>query len=258
MPLIINPDTTTPPFFAPKNNYAVSKYLDLTKFVSMLQRKSLFFCRLDKLEDAHEGITAKANHSGRVAYYQELNKIGFFKKPLTQEDIDNFIKESEAFENTRKSLVCVNCWNVYDGESMALWKIYSDPSKGIMIQSTINQIKDAFQESEHKILISEVRYKDYKKEKIPDGNLVYPVIHKRKAFSFENEIRMIHEVSSVNWVHDWENEEVKEGVFIPVNLSALITEIRISPFSPDWFRKMVEGLCVTHGLNISVLPSDLS
>ena len=55
---IIKPTEFSAPVFFPKNDYSIVKYLDLTKFVSLLHKQSLFFCRLDKLEDKFEGTTA--------------------------------------------------------------------------------------------------------------------------------------------------------------------------------------------------------
>ena len=63
---IIKPTKITAPVFYPKTDYAIVKYLDLTKYISLLQRQSLFFCRLDKLEDKFEGTTEKANFDYRV------------------------------------------------------------------------------------------------------------------------------------------------------------------------------------------------
>jgi hypothetical protein len=61
------------PVFFPKDNYTLSKYLDITKFISLLSTKSLFFCRLDKLEDQYEGLTAKRNYELRIEWYNQTN-----------------------------------------------------------------------------------------------------------------------------------------------------------------------------------------
>ena len=48
-------------------NTKIWRYLDFTKFVSLLQRKALFFCRSDRLGDSFEGSFSKANVENRKA-----------------------------------------------------------------------------------------------------------------------------------------------------------------------------------------------
>ncbi len=69
MPIIKRTEFSQPLFY-PERDYTVVKYVDLLKFVSILQRRSLFFCRLDKLEDQFEGTTAKANYQLRLQWEQ--------------------------------------------------------------------------------------------------------------------------------------------------------------------------------------------
>jgi hypothetical protein len=37
-------------------NAKIWRYMDFTKFVSLLEKKALFFCRADKLGDPFEGV----------------------------------------------------------------------------------------------------------------------------------------------------------------------------------------------------------
>ena len=66
------------PLIYPKTDYTIVKYMDLTKFLSLLQRKEMFFCRQDKLEDGFEGQTAKRNYEWRLKSLQSLNESNFF------------------------------------------------------------------------------------------------------------------------------------------------------------------------------------
>lgn len=132
---IIQPTNISAPVFYPESNYTVVKYLDLTKFLSLLQNQSLFFCRLDKLEDQFEGTTAKANFDIRVRWHKQTNHL--MQIPLTDDEIIKQVEFLYEHERKLKALNCVNCWNKKDGESAALWKIYSDFGKGIMLKSSI-------------------------------------------------------------------------------------------------------------------------
>jgi hypothetical protein len=44
----------------------ISKYLDFTKFISMLETDSLYFARADKLTDRHEGAFTRTDRPMRV------------------------------------------------------------------------------------------------------------------------------------------------------------------------------------------------
>ncbi len=127
-----------------------------------------------------------------------------------------------------------------------------------MIKSSISRLENALQLTEEEIKLSEVRYIDYEKEVMPDGNTMYPLIHKQTAYSYEDEVRLIHEVSQDGWIHDWTKEEIEEGIFINTDLNSLISEIVISPYSPKWFLKLIEELSKKYDLNKPIKESKLA
>ncbi|MGD0711588.1 MAG: hypothetical protein ABR968_10475 [Bacteroidales bacterium] len=246
------------PVFYPETNYSIVKYLDITKFISLLQRKSLFFCRLDKLEDQFEGTTAKANFDLRVKWHQKMRDIGFFTVPMPDDEIIKTVIKQYEFEKMLKSINCVNCWNKKDDESAALWKIYSDFGKGIMIKSSITQLENSLKDVDEQIRLSEIRYINYDREIMPDGNTMYPLIHKQTAYAYEDEVRLIHETNQVGWEHDWSKEEVQEGIYIQTDLNELIEEINIGPYSPKWFHSLIQDISLKYGLDKPIYKSKLS
>lgn len=258
MPIQI-PNKQTSPVFYPNNNYQVVKYMDLSKFVSLLQRKSLFFCRLDKLEDHFEGTTTKTNWDNRYNFYASQHLNGSKLKKLTSREIEKAVEEDKLAELKIKSLITICCWNIDNSESAALWKIYSDLNQGIMITSKISSLIEAFNSTEEVIDLSEVKYIDHNKESMPSGNIMYPIIHKHKAYSYERELRLIHSVDfTAGLKYDWSNEEVEAGKYLKVDINKLVDEIILSPYSPSWFIKMIEDLCNTYGLKTSIMTSELS
>lgn len=256
---IIKPTSHSAPVFYPKSDYIIVKYLDITKFISLLQRQSLFFCRLDKLEDQFEGTTAKPNYDLRINYHQYLRDIGFFKTEITDEEVIKKVREQYEFEKKLKAINCVNCWNKKNNESAALWKIYSDFSKGIMIKSSISKLIKSFEFTNEEIKLSEIKYLDYDKQIMPDGNSIFPLIHKHYAYSYEDEVRLIYEKIPENgWEYDWTKEEVQEGLYVGVNVNDLIEEIIISPYSQRWFLKLVADISAKYGLTKPIKKSELS
>lgn len=258
MPIIKATKQTSPVFF-PQKNYQVVKYMDLTKFVSLLQRKSLFFCRLDKLEDHFEGTTSKSNWKRRYDFFATQHLLSLKIKKLSSDEILKSVEEYFEGDRKMKSLKTICCWNISDTESAALWKIYSDFNQGIMITSKVTSLIESFKETKEDIDLSEVKYINHKYDEMPDGNTMFPVIHKHKAYSYEKELRLIHTVDFGNGlIYDWSKEEIEQGKYLKVDLNNLIDEIILSPYSPDWYIKMIENLCKTYGLKTSIKKSELS
>ena len=248
---------TSPRYFEPEETTQLARYFDLTKFLSLLKDERLFFCRLDKLEDRFEGTLPIASREDFRAYYQRLNSTNFLDKKLTDEKIEEKIKSNLEFREKLKALNCVNCWNEFESESYALWKVYSDINQGIMVKSSFARLIRAFSETEEKVFCSRIKYIDHEKDSIDIGNTMTPIVHKHRAYSYESEVRLIHEVKQNGWVHDWENEPFENGVKIKVDLSELIEEIIISPFAPIWFKDLIEDILKRYSLSCNLSISKL-
>ena len=257
----------TAPTKYPLDNPTLVKYLDLTKLLSLLQREALFFCRLDKLEDKFEGTTAKPNYESRLKVEKDIrgvmtetfNATAEKTDPNNEQSILNSVKEYYDWENKLRSLNCINCWNYGDKESAALWKIYSDFGKGIMLKSKLNNIELSLSNASEDIRVSEITYIDYEKDLMPDYNSMFPIIHKDVAYSYEEEIRFIHEIiPPFGWEHDWTKEEVEDGKYIKTDINILIDEIIIAPFAPEWYYNLIKELCVKYNLNKPIKKSRLS
>jgi|SRR6478672_2005745 len=254
MPLIYD----TAPVVVPPRETVLVKYLDLTKFLSLLYKRSLFFCRLDKLEDQFEGTTAKRNYEWRIDSWKSFRQMGLSKVPLTDDEIVIKVEEQYEFEKKLKAISCVNCWNKKETESAALWKIYSDFGKGILIKSSVLNIENALQVTPEEIRISAIKYIDYENELMSDGNSTFPLIHKNDAYSYENEVRLIYQIiPEIGWDYDWTKEENQNGKYIKVDLNLLIDEIIIGPFSPSWLYEMIADLIRKYNIDKPIKKSKL-
>lgn len=244
--------------YFPKDTDQISKYLDLTKFISLLSTRSLFFCRLDKLEDKFEGTTAKRNFELRVEWFRQTNR--FLESPLNEEEILKEVEEMYQYDQKVKEFNCVCCWNKEKIESAALWKIYSDFGKGIMIKSSVSKLINSLAKTPEAIYLSEIKYIDYHKDIMPDGNSFFPIIHKQTPYSFENEIRLIHSVDfpQIGKNYPWEKEFIEEGKLVSVDVPLLIDQIVVAPFAPKWFVSLVKELLTKFGYEIEVKKSSLS
>jgi len=223
------------------------RYLDFTKFVSYLDRRALFFTRADKLDDRYEGKFTDAD----INRWKDVLKI----KRKTE--------KIEIFNGFRK-VINISSWHINEYESAAMWKLYLTSKEGVAIQSTFKRLKDSFKENKKDdIYMGFVKYIDYEKDSIPDGNIFNPFLYKRKSFEHEKELRAIimkfalaEQTKGKNILYvdpEW------IGNYVESDLIILIENIVVSPTAPDWFAELIESIMNKFGLmDIEIKQSDLT
>jgi hypothetical protein len=239
-----------PVFEKPLNkNQKIWKYMSFTKFASLLDKKALFFCRADKLGDPFEGSFSRANISLRPIVYKDTVKTDALKifSAISKQQIRFFI---------------LNCWSMSDCESAALWKIYTNDNEGIALQSTFTRLTQSFNsEAIDKVYIGKVKYIDYEKDWLPEGNLFYPLIHKRKSFQHENELRAVivkYPETENGQMNIMTGKDVFDvGDYVDVNLQTLVENVYVSPTAPEWFTNLVRSIMEKYGLEKTPRKSDL-
>ena len=247
-----------PSLFRIEGNPIIQRYIDITKFISLLHKKALFFTRVDKQEDPFEGTFSKPSYQARLDWL-----INHYKNKEEEPDriiIEKILKEYDATVFRLKSLRTLNCWHKNESESALMWKSYSSVHSGIMIKSSFENLKSSLMGASETVYISGVKYCNYEEYLMYSDNDFIPVIHKQSFYKDENEIRAIHTVPDIdiNWVHDWAKEESEFGVFINTDLNLLINEIVIAPFAPKWYFDLVVSLCEKYNLDKPIIKSALA
>ncbi|WMW24367.1 hypothetical protein RE474_09720 [Methanolobus sediminis] len=221
------------------------RYLDFTKFVSLLDTSSLFFCRSDKFSDPFEGSMPIVN----VKLRQELvpaNRIAA-------------AAQYETFGKRFRKFVHLNCWHINEYESEAMWKIFLKSAEGVAIQTTIGKLKKCFHVSDIDVLIGNVQYIDYSTHKIPQNELLAPFFYKRKSFEHEKELRAMCFLERDTVSSEMLDEDVPEiGSYVPVDLDILIDKLFVSPAAPEWFFELTKSVATKYGMNKEILQSSLS
>jgi hypothetical protein len=139
-------------------------------------------------------------------------------------------------------------------ESAAMWKLYTRTNEAVAFQSTYRRLRDCMPGD---VLIGEVQYIDYETDTIPETNLLYPFLYKRKSFAHEREIRaIIFEVSHNEKGIDFVANTV-EGKYVPVDLDMLIERIYVAPTAPKWFMELVRSVAERYALHKEVVHSSL-
>jgi hypothetical protein len=232
----------------PKNeNAQIWRYMDFTKFVSLLDKSALFFSRSDKLGDSFEGSYSKANIELRPTVYGESGK-GAQDLPAR---LSNVFKAFPRF-------TLINSWHLNEYESAALWKLYLKSNDGIAVQSTFKHLRDSLKHEKYSIFIGKVKYIDYEKDWLPEGNTLYPYIYKRKSFEHEQELRaIIQEMPSKNGKIDLSIPPFDEGLYVSVDLKVLIDRIYLAPACPKWLFELTESVTKKYGVDKEVKQSSL-
>jgi hypothetical protein len=128
-----------------------------------------------------------------------------------------------------------------------------------MITTTIEKIIKSFKLIKEDISLNEVQYINHNIDSMPTGNIMYPVLYKHEAYTFEEEIRLIHTVKFEGGLtYDWSKEKVEQGKYLDVNIKELIDEIVISPYSPDWYFELIQDLANRYELDIIIKKSELT
>jgi hypothetical protein len=205
----------------------VWRYMNLAKFLDLIQTSELHFTRLDQLEDPYE-------HAIQTAACR--------RKPLDGETM------------------FVNCWILSEYESAAMWTIYGGNS-GVAVQSSRSRIGSVL-EPPWKLEGIEgfstgsgrVQYLDDKRitELLattgePPTNIV-PVFNKRMSFSHEQEFRLA--------IGRKGEHQESSHLRLRVNLNDLIEQIYVSPTAPAWITNVARRAAEKYRIEKKVTHSE--
>jgi hypothetical protein len=236
------------------------RYVDFTKFVHMLDRKSLFFCRPDCLDDRFEGTWGSASRKNieeelRESIRKGGNVVGGLEHQLQGH------RRNAAY---MRQVVAVNCWHLNPYESAAMWKLYIYADQGIAIRSSVSKLIKSFPDDKNILIhVGMVKYIDFETDSIPSGNYLSPFLYKRKSFEHERELRAIASKAEIIETDTEFSMTVLDQPFtmpgenISVDIAMLIESIYLAPGSPDWISELVASVANHYGLSVPIVKSKL-
>lgn len=262
----------------PESDTIIWRYLDFTKFVSILDSSSIYFSRSDTLKDPFEGSYTKTNIDIRKSEITDA-LIEFIKKIDPSRDKQNLLESYAKCSKVARELIYVNSWHINQYESAAMRQSYLKCDEGVAIKSSIGRFGLSLKETRDIVFAGKIKYIDYEKEVIPAENEYQPFMHKRKSFEYENEMRAMlrvpwHEIvdgvltlypdmeipnimkaEEVMWTED---RLGMSGVLVHVNLDALIEKIYIPPTAEDWFFDLVKSVTKKYEIHKEIVQSSLA
>ena len=256
-----------PSFKAPDDaNAKIWRYTDFAKLVSLLDGKALFFCRLDKLADPFEGSCPRDDVVNRAAKFAErVRNASDIGGSANASQMGNAAARGvSALTEAQRRWTAVNCWHVGEHESAAMWQLHLKSDEGIALQSTYQRLTDVLSASVEKVFVGLVQYLDYESDSIRDANALAPIVHKRRSFEHEHELRAViwhapdfPDGKTMQESASWEKGTWEDGLYVDVNVDRLIEAVYVAPTTPDWFHRLVQSMLGKFDLNVEVRRSEL-
>ncbi|MDT8837801.1 hypothetical protein ParKJ_10290 [Paraburkholderia fungorum] len=222
-------------------NTVLWRYLDMAKFLDLLQNNTLYFCRGDRFADKYEGaFTESIKHAIEEAFHKN--------------QIDMSVAE---FKNQLRQRVFVNCWHASSDDSMAMWSLYGKSAAAVAITTTVGRLRDAIKLAKlpHAINIAKVEYVKHWRDPAlvfkPYSNVF---AYKLKAYDYEREVRVIID----RFDEYLDATALPEAMSAVVSLPALLRSIVVSPEASPWFVKLVDDIVRKYDVSVPVRRSKLA
>ncbi len=225
-------------FEAPSNpDIKIWRYMDFTRLVNSLEEGGLFFRRTDLFEDRFEGSMSQPLRDFLQRGHEDVSPEDYAQM-LRRVRISSF----------------VNSWHMNESESAAMWRLYSSATEqSVCLQSTYRRLRDGLDED---IYIGMVKYISYDRDRIPFDDLWWPLLHKRKSFEYERELRAVW--SDLDSIHSGNHDDHRVGVWKHVRLQSMIESVYVSAESKPWFAKLVTKVLRRYETDVPVRQSDLA
>lgn len=223
------------------------RYMAYEKFEDFLKSRRLYCRRLDRLPDGLEALLSTGNFRQRTAVAQALHN-GY----KIQENHDQEIFQSQWM----RQLYFVNCWNINDSESRAMWRLYAPYAESVVVISRVAMLRAYAASCLHwglgRALISKIKYVDFDYPR-PDWVSWGPALFKDLTYRFEREIRLIATPALPM-------ERIPDSEFwkIPVDTASLIEKIILHPHADLSFQRSVSQLVRRHLPGVSVVTSEIA
>jgi hypothetical protein len=227
------------------------RFMDFTKFMSLLERAALYFSSARKFLDVDpfEGSYPRENSLTEQARRTGMDLAGIIRARASL--LDRYF---------------INCWHLSESESAALWVLYGPRQSAIAVRSTFSALRKSIVVNgpHEQLFFAKVKYLDYSRDKFP-GQLadldMTPFFHKRKSFEHERELRIIatHGNSPVFGNVPETGKQQVVGYYLPVDLRVLLQAVYMPPRAEDWFHELMKSVLSRHRLSqVLVERSSLS
>jgi hypothetical protein len=234
-------------------NVLIWRYMDFTRFVSLLNSGSLYLTRCDQFDDHFEGSAEQPDTPRRL---ENIRRELMDKAAMTPDQLSAVL--AGLWRKYQRQYVFINCWHMNNQESAAFWRQYGKVNYTIAIQTTYTKLKEALPD---RFYVGEVNYVDHQTYMNDEKEGFFSIMCKRKSFAHERELRVCY-VDSYEFQQDSKDPKVlflepNPRLFetVPVDLQTLIDSVRIAPDAPAWFVELTKDTILRFGYNLPVCQS---
>ncbi|MEO6568478.1 MAG: hypothetical protein ABIO94_06910 [Opitutaceae bacterium] len=209
-------------FTLPPEDTVLWRFVNYDRFKSLLTDRKLYFRRADKFKDILEGRFTEANRERPSKMFAAI------AAHVTTADL-------LPIQESHRSHVYVNCWHKNPVENLRMWSEYSTGPEAIAVKTDLVSL---FRSTTQEIKASNVHYVE-ESYSIPEFHSLSALVHKRREkYEFENELRLIYQLSA-SQIERLDNKG-DEGRLVPVNAQRLIHLIRFHPSASTDFKDRVQ------------------
>jgi len=251
-------------------NITIWRYLTFAKFESLIQRRALWFSKLQIFEDEQEGMTPTLTRASLKSQHRQMEN--WFPDEERKRQVRRFIEDNE---NDGRELIVATCWFIGEHESSEMWAEYAKDDEGIVIKSTAGDLIRSVVKSHDKWWVGEVTYVDLSTHAGMDAcegsQAGLRAFLKGNRYSHESELRL----ATMNFVAPGclnpdgappdERQRARfvyspkrPGIFVRADLPVLIREIRTAPGASENHRSKSDLLRNAAGIQSPVGRSELS
>lgn len=255
MPIIPHDACTEPPA-----DTRICRFIDFPKFRDLFANEELYLRRTDlfKETDPNEALPSD-EYARRIL---RLERYDLHDELALNNDL--------AFARQISESYFINCWQLFEGETLDMWKTYGN---GVAIFSRFELLKSQLAPMLDNILVGMVRYGE---RDMTGYNLIRFLYTKQRHFEKERELRVVlscydpvggtnrhynmnnfpnrEPLDDLNPLHVWVHECKRRRI----DLKALVTEVRLSPWVTTEESEEVKLWVKGKNFPCPVTPSDLT
>lgn len=116
----------------PADDTRLWRYMSLDKYLFLVSRSQLYFCRVDKLPDPWEGAPP-------------ISLIEFLRSNDSVDE-ESVNRMSGTYRNLSRSTF-VSCWHANENESAAMWDQYGRHNAAIAVVSKVGNVTNSMTNS---------------------------------------------------------------------------------------------------------------
>lgn len=241
------------PYEVPPLEAQLWRYMDFTKYVSLLSARALYFSRADQFEDSSEGAKGLRRRKEvwdehYLHFFRQAirNPPDGYKSDKTDEEVEaeaqRLLRDLELGGESSRSKTFINCWHESSYESAAMWRLYSSfLPNAVAVKTTYDALYKSLGK-DPAIRIGRVHYIDLNRQYAGVNDAYW---RKRKSFEHEREVRAV--------LMDRASSDT--GKLVGCDTDILIKNVYVSPEAPTWFTRLVNDVNRKFGMEVEVSDS---